>query len=61
MTYTAKLFEIEGDQAFDLPDELRFDSDEVYIYRDAATGGVILTPKPNPSSTAQISADLLTR
>ena len=34
-------------QAAPLPAAFRFDADEVYIRRDAATGDVILSRKPN--------------
>lgn len=43
MTKTAKLFNNGGSQAVRLPAEFRFDSDHVYVRRDARTGDVILS------------------
>ena len=42
----AKLFRNGGSQAVRLPAEFRFESDEVYITRDEATGDVILSARP---------------
>jgi antitoxin VapB len=43
---TAKLFRNGGSQAVRLPAEFRFDGvDEVRIWRDPATGGVVLSPR----------------
>lgn len=47
---TAKLFQNGGSQAVRLPAEFRFDSDEVFVSRDPATGGVILTDRPRTSA-----------
>jgi antitoxin VapB len=44
---TAKLFTNGGSQAVRLPAEFRFEGEEVYIRRDAATGEVILSSKPS--------------
>jgi antitoxin VapB len=43
---TAKLFTNGGSQAVRLPAEFRFEGDEVYIRRDARTGNVILSARP---------------
>ena len=46
MTQTAKLFMNGRSQAVRLPAEFRFDSTEVFIWRDPETGHVILSQKP---------------
>lgn len=46
MATTARLFQNGGSQAVRLPAEFRFDGDEVYIFRDAATGDVVLSDRP---------------
>ncbi|HEU4987871.1 MAG TPA: AbrB/MazE/SpoVT family DNA-binding domain-containing protein [Rhizobiaceae bacterium] len=46
MTATAKLFMNGRSQAVRLPAEFRFEGTEVNVRRDPATGGVLLTPKP---------------
>ena len=46
MTQTAKVFMNGGSQAVRLPAEYRFDTAEVYIWRDPETGNVILSKKP---------------
>lgn len=46
MTTTAKIFTTGRSQAVRLPLEFRFDSNEVYIRRDPATGDVILSRRP---------------
>jgi antitoxin VapB len=43
---TAKVFMNGRSQAVRLPAAYRFDTDEVYIRRDPATGDVILSPRP---------------
>jgi len=45
-TRTARLFRNGASQAVRLPAEFRFDSDEVYVSRDAATGDVVLSTRP---------------
>ncbi len=45
-TRVAKLFKNGASQAVRLPSEFRFDGDEVYITRDAATGDVVLSSRP---------------
>jgi len=47
MPRTAKLFRNGRSQAVRLPAEFRFEGSEVYVRRDAATGDVILSRKPN--------------
>ena len=42
----AKIFMNGRSQAVRLPAAFRFDTDEVYIYRDEETGDVILSKKP---------------
>lgn len=46
MKQVAKLFLNGRSQAVRLPAAFRFDTDEVYIRRDAATGDVVLSRKP---------------
>ena len=47
MPRTAKLFRNGRSQAVRLPSDFRFDSDEVYIRKDTATGDVILSRRPD--------------
>jgi antitoxin VapB len=47
MLQTAKVFVTGRSQAVRLPFEYRFESKEVYIRRDPATGDVILSPRPD--------------
>jgi antitoxin VapB len=47
MTKRAQILLIEDDQAVVLPEEYRFSTDEVYIRRDATTGDVVLSTRPN--------------
>ncbi|MBI1868152.1 MAG: AbrB/MazE/SpoVT family DNA-binding domain-containing protein [Methylocystis sp.] len=46
MPATAKLFRNGRSQAVRLPAQFKFEGDEVYIRRDAATGDVILSKRP---------------
>jgi antitoxin VapB len=46
MPRTAKLFRNGRSQAVRLPAEYRFDGSEVFVRRDAATGDVILSRRP---------------
>ena len=46
MSRTAKLFKNGRSQAVRLPSEYRFSGSEVYIRRDASTGDVILSRRP---------------
>ena len=46
MPRTAKLFQNGRSQALRLPAEYRFEGSEVYIRRDAETGDVILSRRP---------------
>lgn len=46
MSRTAKLFRNGRSQALRLPAEYRFEGSEVYIRRDAETGDVILSRRP---------------
>jgi len=48
MPRTAKLFANGRSQAVRLPAEFRFEGREVFIRRDAATGDVILSRRPDP-------------
>ncbi len=47
MPETAKLFRNGRSQAVRLPSKYRFEGLEVYIRRDAATGDVILSRRPD--------------
>jgi virulence-associated protein VagC len=42
---TTTIIEDDEGQAIMIPDDLRFESNEVWISRDEATGEVFLTPK----------------
>jgi antitoxin VapB len=46
MTRRAKLFRNGRSQAVRLPAEFRFDTGEVFVRRDPATGDVILSRRP---------------
>lgn len=43
---TAKIFRHGGSQAVRLPVEFRFDVGEVFVWRELATGNVILSTRP---------------
>ena len=43
---TAKVFRHGGSQAVRLPAEYRFDRDEVFVWRDEATGYLVLSAQP---------------
>lgn len=43
---TAKIFRHGGSQAVRLPVEFRFDVGEVFVWREPATGNVILSTRP---------------
>ena len=47
MPHTAKLFRNGRSQAVRLPADFRFPGSEVYVRRDAATGDVILSRRPD--------------
>ncbi len=49
----AKLFKNGASQAVRLPQEFRFEADEVFIRRDEATGEVVLSERPTPKSWEQ--------
>jgi antitoxin VapB len=46
MTKTAKVFKTGRSQAVRIPAEFRFETDEVFIRRDDASGDVILSRRP---------------
>ena len=46
MTKIAKLFQNGGSQAVRLPSEFRFEGTDVFVRRDASTGDVILSRRP---------------
>ena len=46
MNHIAKVFMTGRSQAVRLPAEFRFDSKEVYVRRDPATGDVVLSSRP---------------
>jgi len=67
---TAKLFKNGRSQAVRLPSEYRFEGSEVYVRRDAATGDVILSRRPDSwkdffailkRSAAKIPEDFMAR
>lgn len=47
MPQTAKLFRNGRSQAVRLPVEYRFEGSEVFVRRDAATGDVVLSRRPD--------------
>ncbi len=51
-TRIAKLFKNGASQAVRLPNEFRFDGDEVYITRDERTGDVVLSRHPGARTWA---------
>lgn len=51
MKQTAKIFMNGRSQAVRLPAEFRFEGTEVDIRRDAETGNVILSQRPQPSGS----------
>lgn len=51
-TRTAKLFKNGASPAVRLPMEFRFEGEEVFITRDEATGGVVLSTRPGASSSS---------
>lgn len=66
MTQTAKIFTTGRSQAVRLPLEYRFDGKEVFIRRDAATGDVVLSRRPDSwagffalDATTQVPADFM--
>ncbi|MBA2776760.1 MAG: AbrB/MazE/SpoVT family DNA-binding domain-containing protein [Chloroflexia bacterium] len=52
----AKLFQNGGSQAVRLPAEFRFDADEVYVFRDEATGNIVLSTRPRTNGLADFLA-----
>ena len=68
MSQTAKLFTNGRSQAVRLPAAYRFDTKEVFIRRDAETGDVILSRRPNTwdgffsaLKNAEVPADFLSQ
>lgn len=66
MTHTAKVFTTGRSQAVRLPLEYRFEEKEVYIRRDAVTGDVILSRRPDSwdgffalDATTNVPADFM--
>ena len=57
MPTTAKLFRNGRSQAVRLPVEFRFEGSEVYVRRDAATGDVILSRRPESWEDFFVLAD----
>lgn len=47
MKQTAKVFNVDADQAVCLPLGFAFDAQEVFIRKDAATGDVVLSRRPS--------------
>lgn len=67
MNKIAKVFMSGRSQAVRLPQEFRFDEDEVYIRRDPDTGDVILSRRPDSwagffalDETTDVPADFMT-
>lgn len=68
MPDTAKLFKSGRSQAVRLPVEYRFEGTEVFIRRDAATGDVILSQRPDSwkeffalYATTEVPADFMSK
>jgi antitoxin VapB len=65
MTDTAKLFTTGRSQAVRLPQQYRFEGNEVYIRREPTTGDVVLSRRPDSwadffaLSTADVPADFM--
>jgi len=66
MTHIAKVFTTGRSQAVRLPLEYRFEEKEVYIRRDAVTGDVILSRRPDSwdglfalDATTNVPADFM--
>ena len=66
MGHIAKVFQNGRSQAVRLPAEFRFDSKEVHVSRDPATGDVILSRRPSDwesffdlLSTLDVPADFM--
>ena len=49
---TASVFKTGGSQAVRLPAEFRFEVERVYVWRDEATGNVILSTTPRSNTAA---------
>ncbi|MEY8689729.1 MAG: antitoxin [Leptothrix sp. (in: b-proteobacteria)] len=67
MGQIAKVFMTGRSQAVRLPAEFRFDTDEVFVRRDPATGDVVLSRKPGDwedffalQDSAELPQDFLT-
>jgi antitoxin VapB len=67
MGQIAKVFMTGRSQAVRLPAEFRFDTDEVFVRRDPATGDVVLSRKPSDwedffalQDSAELPQDFLT-
>lgn len=56
---TVKLFKNGRSQAVHLPDEFRFEGDEVYIRRDPVTGDVILSRRNRFAEWLKLRNELL--
>ena len=65
MRQTAKIFKTGRSQAVRLPAEFRFDTKEVFIWKDKKTGNVVLSRRPTWKEifamldSADIPADFL--
>ena len=60
MNRTAKIFMTGRSQAVRLPAAFRFSQDEVFIRRDATTGDVILSPRPDSWADLFVAIEGLT-
>lgn len=67
---TARVFNNGNSQAVRLPKQFRFDIDEVFVRKDAATGDIVLSTRPAKGGWAEffalraktsLPADLLTQ
>ena len=55
---TTRVFTNGNSQAVRLPKEFRFDGNEVFIRKDAATGDVVLSARPSSASSLTISVGI---
>ena len=55
---TARLLTIGGSQIVVLPDDCRFEGEEVYVSRDPASGDLVLSTRPDTWALADLFRQL---
>ena len=55
---TARLLTIGGSQVVVLPEDCRFEGDQVYVPRDAASGDVVLSSRPDAWALADLFTEI---